>query len=301
MITVQELLTHHTNTDEFLACLEYTAAKTGFRGELIEKDFLCSLVLMHLYTNLNTSLIFKGGTSLAKVHTGFYRMSEDLDFSLSISPLASRKQRSLLAKPFKDIVNTIPDNLGIFTLEKPLCGTNESRQYNATLNYRSSLSPLKGTILVEIAIREEHQEEAIISNANTVLLDYLTEKPIVEAYPIKTFTKTEAYAEKLRAALARTQPAIRDFYDMHYALKHQVIKFDEPNYAKLVKAKLSIPETGPINLSSSKLKQLKTQIVTELLPTLQSNEGVTFELEELFFMLKEYVQSELMVEIIDRE
>lgn len=58
------------NSNEFIACVEYTASKTGFRTELIEKDFLCSIILMYVYEQLDTPLIFKGGTSLAKIHAG---------------------------------------------------------------------------------------------------------------------------------------------------------------------------------------------------------------------------------------
>lgn len=50
--TTDELLTLFSKTDEFLSCIEHTAAKTGFRSELIEKDFLCSAILLHLYQNL---------------------------------------------------------------------------------------------------------------------------------------------------------------------------------------------------------------------------------------------------------
>ena len=64
--------------------LRFTAAETGFISRLIEKDYFCTLVLQYLCES-DVTLIFKGGTCLAKVHAGFYRLSEDLDFSISMS------------------------------------------------------------------------------------------------------------------------------------------------------------------------------------------------------------------------
>jgi hypothetical protein len=41
----------HENVPEFLAALEFTQGTTGFRSELIEKDYFCSLVLSAIFEN----------------------------------------------------------------------------------------------------------------------------------------------------------------------------------------------------------------------------------------------------------
>jgi hypothetical protein len=51
--------------------LRFTAAETGFIPRLIEKDYFCTLVLRYLCAS-DTTLTFKGGTCLAKVHAGFH-------------------------------------------------------------------------------------------------------------------------------------------------------------------------------------------------------------------------------------
>jgi len=66
-----QLLEFYDKTDEFIAAVEYTSGKFGFRDILVEKDFLCSMVLMYLYNYESLPLYFKGGTLLAKVHTAF--------------------------------------------------------------------------------------------------------------------------------------------------------------------------------------------------------------------------------------
>ena len=59
----------HNNVDKFRAAIEYTAATTGFRRELIEKDYFCSIVLAFLFSE-ETPLVFKGGTCLNKYTSG---------------------------------------------------------------------------------------------------------------------------------------------------------------------------------------------------------------------------------------
>lgn len=62
------------NYNEFTAAIEYTTGRFGFRDTLVEKDFLCSMVVMFLFQNSKLSICFKDGTLLAKIHAGFYRL-----------------------------------------------------------------------------------------------------------------------------------------------------------------------------------------------------------------------------------
>lgn len=93
------------NPEELRAAIEYTSAETGFLSALIEKDYYCSIILQALFTDLPHQLIFKGGTLLNKVHIGFYRLSEDLDFSISVKSSMSRKEKSNLMKPIKKLLS----------------------------------------------------------------------------------------------------------------------------------------------------------------------------------------------------
>ena len=56
----------------FRECIDYTARQTGFRGDLIEKDFICSAILSYFSVRLPPTVVFKGGTCLSKVYTNFY-------------------------------------------------------------------------------------------------------------------------------------------------------------------------------------------------------------------------------------
>jgi predicted nucleotidyltransferase component of viral defense system len=101
---------HVDDPDLLRQAIEYTARQTGFSLRLIEKDYFCSEVLEYLAAR-DTELTFKGGTCLAKVHSGFYRLSEDLDFSISTPPSASRKERSRRGGRLGPIVRDIPGHL----------------------------------------------------------------------------------------------------------------------------------------------------------------------------------------------
>jgi predicted nucleotidyltransferase component of viral defense system len=65
----------HEDPEFFRSAVTFTAATTGFQLRLIEKDYFCSMLLQYL-AEANGSLIFKGGTCLAKVLVDFYRLSE---------------------------------------------------------------------------------------------------------------------------------------------------------------------------------------------------------------------------------
>ncbi|MDQ3665050.1 MAG: nucleotidyl transferase AbiEii/AbiGii toxin family protein [Acidobacteriota bacterium] len=74
----------HEDTDLFREAVSLTAAETKFAARLIEKNYFCTLLLGYFGAAVGEELIFKGGTCLAKVHADFYRLSEDLDFVISI-------------------------------------------------------------------------------------------------------------------------------------------------------------------------------------------------------------------------
>lgn len=283
----KQLVDFYENTDEFMAAIEYTAGRFGFRDTLIEKDFLCSMVLMFLNQNHQLALCFKGGTLLAKTHAGFYRLSEDLDFSIATPINAKRKERSALAKPCKLIINDIPKHLP-FELTEPLAGSNESRQYNAVLGYQSKISNSKGRILIEIGLREPHLITPAKHKTKTLLSDPFLGDEVVHQYEVHSLTQQEAYAEKIRAALTRQKLAIRDFYDIAYALNNKLIDLEDENFIRLVKKKLIIPGSTLVDFDDSKMTFLMNRVETELQPTLSQRSGFEFDLTKTISKLNSF-------------
>src|SRR6058998_3393233 len=97
----EPLILLHADAGLFREAVNFTAAETGFASRLIEKDYFCTVLLQHLAAAVS-GLIFKGGTCLAKVHAGFYRLSQDLDFAIPMPIGATRVARSRRAAGLKE-------------------------------------------------------------------------------------------------------------------------------------------------------------------------------------------------------
>lgn len=275
---VSELINFYHSEQEFSMAISHTAEKTGFSVELIEKDYFCSIVLLFLFSDKACPLIFKGGTLLAKTYANFYRLSEDLDFTIPVPYNATRKRRSNEIKPLKEILASIESSLPIVKIRTPLQGSNESRQYNMELNYPSQVSPREGKIFIEIGLREELLQPAIKASANTLLVDPYTASMIVAPIVITALSLKESYAEKTRAALCRKKLAIRDFYDLDYALTNRLIDLEEKTLISLIKKKID-RETHIHDLTDPTVTGfLSTKIKNELEPTLKQSNISKFNL-----------------------
>jgi len=116
----------HGDVPLFREAIAFTAAKTGVAGQILEMDYFCTILLDDFARHGGVDLIFKGGTCLAKVHAGFYRLSEDLDFAIPMPVDASRTQRSRAADAIKHAVANIARRLPGFSCHTELKGSNDS-------------------------------------------------------------------------------------------------------------------------------------------------------------------------------
>ncbi len=258
---------HHDKADLKLA-LEYTQKTTGFSMVLIEKDFYCSLLLEYFFNENDISLVFKGGTCLNKVYLGFYRLSEDLDFSIPVEIKSSRSLKSAKIDPIKEMFLKLPKTLPYFDVIKPLRGANNSTQYLAELAYQSVTSQETGRIKIEIGLREPLLKPFINASGYTLLLNPFTLKNAVLPVQINCLSKEEALAEKCRAALCRIEPAIRDFFDVWYAYHQNLLPLSDQNFLDLVKRKIAIPGNAVSEITGARIEDLKRQVTTELRPVL---------------------------------
>lgn len=144
----------HDDTPLFREAIAFTAAKTGFNGQVIEKDYFCTVLLEDLALNGGKDLFFKGGTCLAKVHAGFYRLSEDLDFAIPLHVDANRAERSRAANAIKRAVADVSARLPCFSCQTELKGANDSTQYSGVVTYRSVVSGQPETVLIDVSVRE---------------------------------------------------------------------------------------------------------------------------------------------------
>src|SRR3989344_8210763 len=79
------------------------------RRDLIEKDIIISKFLFHLVQDktFSQSYAFKGGTCLTKCYLGYYRFSEDMDFTYlnqkEFSGKANKKLRELMSMKIEEL------------------------------------------------------------------------------------------------------------------------------------------------------------------------------------------------------
>jgi len=118
--------------------------------------------------------------------------------------------------------------------------------------------------------------------AKTLLLNPFTRKSLVPDIDVITLTMEEAIAEKLRAALTRLEPAIRDFFDIDYLASQHKINLKDHHLLQLVAEKLKVPQNPPVDLSPARKEKLKTQINTELKPVLRPSDFESFNLDRAF-------------------
>jgi len=274
-------ITVHEDGDFFREAILYTANMTGLNSQLVEKDYFCSVLLSFLYSD-ESSLVFKGGTCLSKVYGGFYRLSEDLDFMISTPSDSSRSFRRKTIEPLKKMVGRVFDVLPFFTLLEHLTGRNNSTQYIAQVQYRSSIRPVPATIKIEIGLREELLTLPQKGRVKTLLNDPFSRKPAVQEFSVLCMSPEEAYAEKLRAALTRKDLAIRDFYDIDYAVQGMGLDLSKKHFLDLAIRKLTVPGNDPVNITLSRKEMLKRQLETELKPILREKDFQQFDLDRAF-------------------
>jgi len=282
-------LSLHLDRDFFRAALVYTSEARGFSPLLIEKDYYCSVLLSYLFSD-EPLLVFKGGTCLSKVHVGFNRLSEDLDFMISIHRDASRTQRRELIDPVKQHMMRLSESVPGFFLKEELKGHNNSTQYLAVVNYFSTMAQTSGAIKVEIALREKLLATPMVAQARTLLQDPFSRKDAVNPFSVRAMSVKEAYAEKLRAALTRRNPAIRDFYDIDYAVKNSKLDPKDKELLNFVSKKLSIPGNALVDVSEARKVALARQLYAQLRPVLLEKTFLDFDLDRAFILVSRFAE-----------
>jgi predicted nucleotidyltransferase component of viral defense system len=282
-MSVPDLQTVHLweDPDYFRAVVRFTSQVTTFAPLLVEKDYSCT-VLLEYFSKVTDDLVFKGGTCLAKVHADFYRLSEDLDFVVPMPVDAPRARRSKQAIPLKEAVEKLPERLSGFRLVDPLRGANNSTQYIAVVGYPSLIRQQEETIKIEVGLREPLLTPVVKSPARTIVLDPVSGKSLVLPVSVRCISKAEAMAEKFRAALSRREAAIRDFFDIDYAVRRLDLHPHDTSFIQLIRHKLDVPGNDPVDVSRERLKTLRQQLEPRLKPVLRAKDFAEFDLDRAF-------------------
>jgi predicted nucleotidyltransferase component of viral defense system len=281
MIDTQVKYPHDADPDIFREALAYSEAAKGFTATLIEKDYYCSLILMHFFSG-QTSLVFKGGTCLSKVHADFYRLSEDLDLIIPVAADTTRTQRRANMEPVKSMFEKLPSAVPGVTIVEAFIGHNTSRQYIGSLEYDSVIVEKKEKINIEVGIREPLFSPSESRLASTIVVNPFNGRPMLQPFKVGAMTMQEAYAEKIRAAITRKEPAIRDFFDLLYAVRKRGLNTQDSDFISMVTAKIDVPGNEPLELSEERKQELNRQLEGQLRPVLRRSDFEDFNLNEAF-------------------
>ncbi|MEI8253916.1 MAG: nucleotidyl transferase AbiEii/AbiGii toxin family protein [bacterium] len=136
-------------------------------------------------------------------------------------------------------------------------------------------------IQIDITIKEKLELEPTSKTIKSIFISKTMEENIFVEHSITCMEFDEIVAEKTRASLTRSQPAIRDFFDIWYI--KTFTKFDFGRIVNLIEIKLE--EVDYKYTIDESFDILNGQIKTDLKPVLKKD--FDFDLQEIFKFIKQ--------------
>jgi predicted nucleotidyltransferase component of viral defense system len=202
--------------------------------DLIEKDLILHKILIELSENdyFRDHYLFKGGTCLTKAYFGYFRFSEDLDFTFINQGIFKNKSKKDIRKIISNeldkliiIIGGICKNNNLFFVKNKQdkehfnfgagnIFTTMKIFYNSFINQKQFIK-FQVNFLEEIFFPiKELNLISLTSNLNKNLFpkkyDWIFIKPLIKCYNEK-----EILSEKIRAILTRKGIKSRDFIDVY--------------------------------------------------------------------------------------
>jgi len=276
----------HRDKDKFSKLVDRIASLTGFYAPLMEKDYYLTLFLSKI-NELSDNLIFKGGTCLNKIYYSYYRLSEDLDFSMRLPDYTTtRDNRRKCIQPVKDNIENFAKQFDLKLEGAENAGRNVSKQYVYYLAYDSVLLPSQQTIKFEVGLRYNPILNPELKDVQHKFLNPFSDKPLFDGGKVKSMSLNEIVSEKLRAAALRQIIAPRDFYDLDFIIR-QGFNLADKEVIKLFVKKIE-EDNGDLDLakykinlgrSDKEIKDMKSRIENELFDVLTVSERENFDLD----------------------
>ncbi|PJA48477.1 MAG: hypothetical protein CO170_02590 [candidate division SR1 bacterium CG_4_9_14_3_um_filter_40_9] len=261
---------------DFLEILELSNSH-GFDAYKLEKDFLLTVILIFIGRHYK-ELIFKGGTCLNKIYLDYFRLSEDLDFILINN--STRTERKNILEGYKQKLSEDLAKLGLKIVDQRT-KYNEDRQGIFAFTYTSLIDNSDQHIQIDITLKEKLELQPTEKHIKSIFISKTMEQSIFVENTITCMEFDEIVAEKIRASLTRTQPAIRDFFDVRYI--KTFAKFDFDKIRDLIQIKLE--EVDHKYTIDESFDLLNAQIETDLKYVLKKN--FSFDLKEIFEFIKQ--------------
>lgn len=286
----------HKDKNQFIDAINIASQETGFMTSLMEKDYYLTLILSHVQ-ELSDKLIFKGGTCLNKIYYSYYRLSEDLDFSMRLPEPVTRGNRRKSMQHIKDKIDAFARQFGMDIDHTEKAGRNENRQYIYHFVYDSVVQPTKQTIKFEIALRFNPIAPLENKPVTHKFIHPFTKKPLFEGGHVTCLSLKEIISEKMRAAALRKIIAPRDFYDLDFVLRNGINLADK-EIITLFKKKIAEDNGDPdlkkyyvnIGRTDIEIKDMRSRIEEELFDVLTLAERKNFQLDPALARINKIMQ-----------
>ena len=276
----------HKDKKQFADLINVTVQRTGFRAHLLEKDYYLTLILSRI-NELSDDLIFKGGTCINKIYYSYYRLSEDLDFSMRLPEYTTtRGNRRKIIQPIKDNIETFAKQFDMRIDGAGNPGRNESKQYIYYFVYKSAIQPTEQLIKFEVGLRFNPILDIETREVKHKFLHPFTNEPLFAGGKVNCLSLEEIVSEKLRAAALRLTIAPRDFFDLDFIVR-QGFNLTNKEVLKLFVKKIE-EDNGDLDLAKYKInlgrtekeiKDMKSRIENELFDVLTVSERENFDLD----------------------
>lgn len=272
------------NKEQFKDIINAISHEQGFNPLTVEKDYHLTRILNNVNKDLSDDIVFKGGTLLNKVYLDYHRLSEDLDFSYrGDADLSTRTKRSKAINPIREKMPVFLRNLELSSDDPKGKGFNNSTQYLFNIIYGSVLSDRKESINLEISLRQPTFLPPERVKVKHFFQDPYTGEDFIKQGTVLSLSLEEMAAEKLKAAISRLTPAIRDFYDLGHIIKKN-FDFTRLDFLQMVDKKLRLDGykgdySYNLGLSDESIDVLKRSIQSDLFPMIREDE--LFDLDEI--------------------
>jgi len=220
------------------------------KRDLIEKDILLQMLLNEIVKNkdFKDNFAFKGGTCLIKIYFGYFRFSEDLDFTYLNQKEFIGKSRSKIRKSMSEKIDKLGESIETiakqfnldFKIEK------ENRKYfefggsNAFVTFKiwydSVVLNKPSFIKIQINFIEKLNYEVkelpaifILDNSDKKEIELLFNdySYLLSPVKIKAYDLKEILIEKVRAILTRRGIKIRDFVDVFLIVRKEKLDLND--------------------------------------------------------------------------
>ena len=218
------------------------------------------------------------------MYLNYHRLSEDLDFAYrGNADLSTRGKRSKAITPIREKMPAFLDLLELTSDSPQGKGFNNSTQYLFDIQYQSVLLDKKENIKLEISLRQPpflEPEQVIIKH---FFQDPFTGEDLIEQGKVLALSLEESVAEKLKAAISRLTPVIRDYYDLGHFIRNG-FDFNRSGFLEMVDKKLRLDGyerdySQNLGLSEQAIQELKRSIDASLVLMIRRDEK--FDLDEV--------------------